>query len=257
MTNAATSSENNYFAVISSEKEKLKLGTGFWPAAYPEFSILDPKYTVSLPLKITIDSIADICSHLFETYFHNYDLNNPIIRIVNAEIEVLIRETITAGKALVNDLSNIEHRESIMFIASQALSTRLRHIVNGDWSCHSMEHALSAIYDIPHGGGLAIITPFWMDHCANDHVERFKQMAINIFDVDSNDKSDLQIAKEGIQAFRSFLEEIGAPTRLSDYNIKDDTIDELVDKSFNGADKIGGMSELTKEDVRTILLNSM
>lgn len=257
LTNAATSSENNYFAVISNEKEALKLGTAFWPAAYPDFSILDPKNTVSLPLSTTVDSIVDICSHLFETYFHNMDLNNPIIRIVNAELEALLKETINVGKALVKDLTNIGYRETIMFIASQALSTRLRHIVNGDWSCHAIEHALSAVYDIPHGGGLAILTPFWMDHCVEAHVERFKNMAVNVFGVKTDGKTDLEIAKEGIQSLRIFFNEIGAPTRLSDYNINDSALDELVKKSMNGAERIGGMSGLTETDVRDILVASM
>ena len=144
-----------------------------------------------------------------------------------------------------------------MFIASQALSTRLRHVVNGDWACHSMEHAASAIYDIPHGGGLAILIPNWMDYCVDKYTPKFKQMAVNIFGVTTDGKSDLEIAKEGIAAFRAFTKELGAPSKFADYDIDDSDIDALVEKSLGGGEKIGGMSQLDKAAVYSIFKASM
>ena len=258
LTNAATSSENNYYAVISNEKEKLKLGTAFWPMASPDFSILDPKYTVTVPEKATMESIVDICSHLIETYFNTKDINNPIIKILNTELELMIKEMVNIGPKLINDLTNIEYRETMMFIASQALSTRVRHVLGGDWACHQMEHGLSGVYDrVSHGGGLAILTPNWMDYSVDKHTTKFKQMAVNIFDISTEGKSDLDIAEEGIMAFRNFLNNIGAPSTLSDYDIDDSDIDEIILKSLNGNKSIGGMCSLDAGAIREIFNKSM
>jgi len=257
LTNSATSSENNYYAVISNEKETLKLGTAFWPVAHPDFSILDPKYTVSLPLAPTVEGVADISSHLMETYFHGQDTENAIVKIVDAELEALIKGIVTVGPKLVHDLSNLEYRETVMFLASQGLSTRLRHVVNGDWACHAMEHALSAVYDIPHGGGLAVLTPNWMDYIAPKRTPKLKQMAINIFGVSSDGKTDIQIATEGIEAFRKFLSDIGAPKTLGYYGIEKSSVDTLVEKALGGGEQIGLMCPLNADAVKEIITASL
>lgn len=126
----------------------------------------------------------------------------------------------------------------------------------GDWATHNIEHAVSAVYDIPHAGGLAILFPNWMEHNLNVHTERFKQMAVRVLGVDPTGKSDEQVGQEGIDRLRKFWTALGAPTRLADYDIDDSQLDVMVEKAMaNGP--FGNFKTLHAEDVHTILRQSL
>ena len=99
----------------------------------------------------------------------------------------------------------------------------------GDWATHNIEHAVSAVYDIPHGGGLAILFPNWMKHNLNVKPERFKQLAVRVFNVDTAGKTDEEAALEGIEKLREFWNRIGARSRLADYDIDDSKIELMAD----------------------------
>jgi alcohol dehydrogenase YqhD (iron-dependent ADH family) len=137
-----------------------------------------------------------------------------------------------------------------------ALNGTLRMGAGGDWGTHNLEHAVSAVYDIPHGGGLAIIFPNWMKYVLDENVARFKQMAINVFDVDPSGKSDRDVALEGIERLRQFWNSIGAPSRLADYEIDDSQLELLVDRAM-ARGEFGTFKQLNYEDVREIYKMSM
>lgn len=137
-----------------------------------------------------------------------------------------------AAPRLVEDLENYELRETILYCGTMALNGVLNMGLAGDWATHNIEHAVSAVYDIPHGGGLAILFPHWMRHNIDVKVERFKRLAINVFDVNPEGKSDRQIAEEGIDALSQFWTSIGAPNRLADYDIDDSQIEVMADKAM-------------------------
>ena len=161
----------------------------------------------------------------------------------------------TAPK-LLEDLENYEHRATILYAGTIALNGSLQVGYQGDWASHNIEHAVSAVYDIPHGGGLAILFPNWMKHVLPENVERFKQLAVRVFAVDPQGKTDEEIALEGIEALRTFWSSIGAPSSLADYNIDDTQLEVMADKTmFNG--DFGRFKVLNREDVLAILRASL
>ncbi|MBO7746749.1 iron-containing alcohol dehydrogenase [Paenibacillus sp. MWE-103] len=128
--------------------------------------------------------------------------------------------------------------------------------VSPDWSTHLIEHAVSAVHDIPHGGGIAIIAPHWMEHVAAIRPEKVAQFGVRVFDLDRTGKTDHQLAAEAIQSLKEFWKSIGAPTKLSDYGIDDKEIELMTERAML-ADQIGSYVPLTREDVRRILRNSL
>ncbi|MCF6139043.1 iron-containing alcohol dehydrogenase [Pseudalkalibacillus berkeleyi] len=251
LTLAATGSEMNNVSVISNWETKDKLGWGS-PLVYPKFSVLDPTYTYSVPENQTIYGIVDSMSHALEHYFHRTN-NTPMI---DGFIESLLRTAIETGPKLLEDLQSFKHRETMMYISTTAFNgTLMNGTDGGDWATHRIEHAISAIYDIPHGGGLAILFPNWLEHVLEDDPSRVKQLAVNVFGIDDTGKSDREVAKEGAQALRSFWNSLGAPSRLADYEIDDQEFDAIVEKTFIKPG-VGTYKELDPENVRDILERS-
>ncbi|WP_088041140.1 iron-containing alcohol dehydrogenase [Bacillus sp. EAC] len=252
LTLAATGSEMNCTSVISNMECNEKRG---WsnPLVFPKFSILDPTYTFSVPLDQTIYGIVDIMSHALEQYFHLVS-NTPMI---DRFIESVLITVIEAGSKLVTDLENYDLRETIMYAGTTAFNdTLLNGTDGGDWASHQIEHAVSALYDIPHGGGLAIIFPNWLSHCLEYNPSRIKMLATNVFGISEEGKTNVEVAQEGIDALRNFWNSIGAPSRLADYQIDDSRLDELVEKSFVKS-VVGGYKILDKESARDILIRSL
>lgn len=251
LTIAATGSEMNAGSVITNWETKEKLGWGT-PYAFPKFSILDPAHTVSLPENQTVYGMVDIMSHVFEQYFH-HGSNTPL---QDGFCETILRTVIATAPRLLQDLTDLEHRATILYSGTMALNGTLSMGVRGDWATHNLEHAVSAVHDIPHGGGLAILFPNWMTYTLDANEARFKQFAQRVFDVETEGRTDRQIAEEGIAQLREFLISIGAPTRLADYNIDDSTIEEMADKAMVYGD-FGNFKKLTREDVVNIYKMSL
>jgi len=139
-----------------------------------------------------------------------------------------------------------------MLNATFALNKVLTMGVQTDWATHMIEHAVSAVHDIPHGGGLAILFPHWMEFVAETKPEKVAQLGIRIFELDSTNGSMDQLAKETISKLRAFWTSLGAPTKLSDYDIDNKELDLMVERAMVG-ETIGSYVPLTKEDVRIIL----
>ncbi|MCZ8519929.1 MULTISPECIES: iron-containing alcohol dehydrogenase [Paenibacillus] len=251
LTLAATGSEMNSGSVITNWETKEKFGWGS-PHAFPRFSILDPEFTFSVPRDQTVYGMVDIMSHVFETYF-NHTGNTPV---QDGFCETILRTVIGTAPKLLQDLSSFEHRETILYSGTMALNGVLAMGVRGDWATHNIEHAVSAVYDIPHGGGLAILFPNWMEHVLDSGVSRFKQMAVNVFGVDPAGKSDRETALEGIAALRTFWTSIGAPSRLADYEIGDDRLEEMADKAMVYG-PFGFFQKLDRDDVLAIYRKSL
>ncbi|MCM3412918.1 iron-containing alcohol dehydrogenase [Metabacillus litoralis] len=251
LTLAATGSEMNSGSVITNWETKEKYGWGS-PLTFPKFSILDPVNTFTVPKDQTVYGIVDMMSHVFEQYFH-HTKNTPL---QDRFCEATLKTVIEAAPKLINDLENYELRETILYSGTIALNGQLQMGYRGDWASHNIEHAVSAVYDIPHAGGLAILFPNWMKHNLDQNVSRFVQMAVNVFDVDPSGKDDRTVALEGIDKLREFWSSIGAPSRLKDYDINDENIDLMADKAMiNG--EFGNFKSLNKDDVVAILTASL
>ncbi|WLR50388.1 iron-containing alcohol dehydrogenase [Bacillus tianshenii] len=251
LTLAATGSEMNPNSVITNWETQEKYGWNS-PLVYPKFSIMDPTYTMSVPKDHTIYGIVDMMSHTFEQYFHN----TPNTPLLDRMCEGLLKTVIETAPKLLVDLESYEHRETILYSGTIALNNSLQVGIRGDWASHNIEHAVSAVYDIPHAGGLAILFPNWMMHVLDENVERFKQFAIRVFDVNPSGKSDREIALEGIEKVRIFWSYLGAPERLADYDIDDSKLEVIADKAMvNG--EFGNFKKLNREDVLQILHMSL
>lgn len=251
LTLAATGSEMNAGSVITNEETEEKYGWGS-PFTFPKFSILDPTYTKSVPKDQTVYGIVDMMSHIFEQYF-NEATNTPV---QDEMCEGVLRAIIENGPKLVEDLENFDLRETILLAGTLGLNNFLRLGYQGDWASHEIEHAISAIYDIPHAGGLAIIFPHWMRQNVDVNPERFARLAEKVFQVNSEGKTTKEVALEGIDRLRLFWSSIGAPETLADYGIDDSKISVMAKKAtINGS--IGRFSNMSKEDVEKVLVASL
>ncbi|MBT2217325.1 iron-containing alcohol dehydrogenase [Virgibacillus dakarensis] len=243
LTIAATGSEMNAGSVITNWELNEKHGWGT-PFTFPKFSILDPTHTFSLPREQTVYGIVDMMSHVLEHYFH-HTANTPI---QDRFCEAILRTVMETAPKLLHDLENYAYRETVMLSGTLALNGMLNTGYQGDWATHNLEHAVSAVHDIPHGGGLAILFPHWMMHVLDENVARFKQLAVRVFDVNTSGKSDRQAAVEGIEKLREFWSSIGAPAHLAEYAIDQSSIEVMADKTVIARPEYGKFARLTRED---------
>lgn len=251
LTLAATGSEMNSGSVITNAETMEKFSWGS-PLVYPKFSILNPAYTFSVPKNHTVYGMVDMMSHIFEQYFNN--ATNT--KVADEMSEGVLRAVIEAAPRLINDLQNYELRETILVAGTVALNGILSMGSRGDWGSHNLEHAVSALYDIPHAGGLAILFPHWMRHVLEVNPERFARIAVNVFYVDPNHKSTEEVAEEGIAKLSAFWSSLGAPNRLADYDIDDSRLEEIADHAMTNG-PFGNFAKLQREDVLQILRASL
>jgi alcohol dehydrogenase len=251
LTLAATGSEMNSGSVITNWETNEKYGWGS-PVTYPKFSILDPVHTYTVPKKQTVYGMVDMMVHTLEHYFHLEE--NTLLQ--DRMCEGLLLTVIETAPKLINDLENYDYRATILYNGTMALNGMISMGFQGDWATHNLEHAVSAVYDIPHGGGLAILFPNWMKHNIKVKPERFKQLAVRVFGVNPEGKSPEEAGLEGIERLRDFWNSIGAPSRLADYDINDSQIDLMADKAMvNG--EFGGFTKLNRDDCIAIYRASL
>lgn len=251
LTLAATGSEMNGGSVITNwdAQDKRSFGSTH---TFPKFSVLDPELTFSVPRDQTVYGIVDIMSHVLEQYFHA-STNAPLQERIG---ESILRTVIEVAPKLVNNLENYSYREVMMLNGTFALNGTLSMGVKTDWATHMIEHAVSAVHDIPHGGGLAILFPHWMAYVAKQKPEKVAQLGVRVFDIDSKGKTDMEVANETISSLRSFWNSIGAPSTLADYEIDDKELDLMSERAMV-ATTIGGYIPLKQEDVKEILRNAL
>lgn len=245
LTLAATGSEMNRSSVVTNWETQEKLGAS---TTFPAFSILDPTYTFTVPRDQTIYGICDMMSHVFEQYFSH----TPEIPLQTRFAESILKTVIENAERVLENPADYDARANLLYCGTMALNGTLPVGVETDWATHKIEHAVSAVYDIPHGGGLAIIFPKWMRYVYRENVERFKRYATEVWEIDPAGKSDEELALAGIEATEAFFARIGAPTRLADYQIGEENLDAMAEKATPFG-PIGNFKQLTSADVREIL----
>ena len=225
LTICATGSEMNNGAVISNEEtnEKLEMGAD---VLYPKLSICDPTYLYTLPSAQTAAGTADIMSHVLEQYFQPCDTAWLTDRLSEEVLKTCIRYC----PAALKEPENYEARANLMWASTLGLNHILTAGKGGAWSCHPMEHQLSAFYDITHGVGLAILTPAWMRYVLCDRtVDRFALYARQVWGVELEDR--YQAAEEGIRRTENFFREIGFPSALTQVGIGREHFQEMAEKA--------------------------
>ncbi|WP_026694654.1 iron-containing alcohol dehydrogenase [Peribacillus kribbensis] len=251
LTLAATGSEMNSGSVITNWETQEKYGWGS-PLTFPQFSILDPENTFTVPKNHTIYGMVDMMSHVLETYLHQG--TNTVLQ--DRMCESILQTVIETAPVLLENLEDYEARETILYSGTIALNGMVSMGIRGDWATHNLEHAVSAVYDIPHAGGLAILFPNYIRHVMNENVGRVKQLAVRVFGVDPEGKSDEEAALEGIQKLSDFWSSLGAPSRLADYDIDESKIEVMADKAMaNG--EFGNFKKLNRDDVLAVYRASL
>lgn len=251
LTLSATGSEMNAGGVITNWDTKEKLGGGS-PYTFPKFSFCDPENTYTVPRDQTIYGACDMLAHCFEHYFHKTEHTPLQQHLIEAVIKTIVEHT----EAALANPTDYNARETLMYCSTMALNGMISMGIQGDWACHGIEHEISAIYDIPHGGGLAILFPHWMDYTKHVNPARFATLATNVFGVNPEGKSTEELAAIAIEKVRAFYKKIGAPQRLADYKIGDEQLETMASQSVRFSE-IGNFMKLNKDDVYNILKASL
>lgn len=246
LTLAATGSEMDCGAVISNMDTNDKLVITH-PDARPKASILDPTYTYTVSAYQTAAGTADIMSHILETYFSRVSTAGLQDRMA----EALLKTCIQYGPIACNDPANYEARANLMWTSSLAINGLLSLGKGTPWSVHSMEHELSAYFDITHGVGLAILTPAWMRYVLDDSsVDKFAEYAFNVWNIPMSDDR-YAMAREAIdRTQRFFTKELKIAAALREVGITEDKLEIMAEKA---ARTLGSAYKpLAKEDVLAI-----
>ena len=252
LTLAATGSEMNGNAVLTNLETREKLGF-YSRLVIPKVSILDPTYTFSVPSYQTQAGSADILSHLFENYFnHTQDT-----MVQDGIAEGLMRTVYHYTPVALKEPDNYGARANLMWASSLALNGLTGSGKKGMWSCHGMEHELSAYYDITHGIGLAIITPRWMMHVLNSETaERFAMFGHRVFDLPLD--TDLMItAKQAIENVYTTFKEWGIPMTLPEMGIDDSLLEEMAEQTLKHKSLDEAFVSLNEKDVLSIFTQSL
>lgn len=247
LTLAATGSEMNKNAVISNPDTDEKLGTSSRDFI-PQASICDPTYLFSLPAAQTAAGTADIMSHIFEQYFQQ----DKGAFVSDRFSESLLKTCIKYCPMALEQPDSYEARANLMWASTMALNGLLAAGKGGAWTCHPIEHELSAYYDITHGVGLAIVTPRWFRYILSDEtVGKFCEYARNVWNITEPDA--YKCANMAIDATEEFFVECGIPMNLSELGIDASKFEQMAEKAV----RFGGLQDayvpLTKEDVTAIL----
>ena len=248
LTLAATGSEMNKNAVISKMDINEKLGTGSW-AMIPQTSILDPEYLFTLPAIQTAAGTADIMSHVFESYFKN----TKGAFVQDKFSEGLLETCIKYCPIALKDPKNYEARANLMWASSMALNGLCGSGKPGAWSCHPIEHELSAFYDITHGVGLAIVTPRWMRYILSENtVDKFVDYAVNVWHLEPKEDK-FALANEAIDLTEKFFKDCGIPMSLKEVNIDETHFDEMAKGAVERGSLAYAYVPLNETDVKKIL----
>ena len=249
LTIPAAGSEASTASVITNEDGWYKIGFNS-EIIYPRFSILNPELAFTVPKYQAACGAADIMAHLMERYF----TKTKNVELTDRMIEAVMKTIINNIPKVLKEPRNYDAWAEIMWGGTIAHNNLLNTGRTGDWGSHAIEHEISAIYDVPHGAGLAVVFPAWMKYVYKTDLERFCQFAARVWNVDQSFFSPEDTVIEGISRFESFLSSIGLPVTLKQLGVTSDRLEEMADKA-TGGDRytIGEFVRLKKSDVLNIL----
>ena len=215
----------------------------------PVFSIINPELTYTLPSYQTAAGIVDMMAHIFERYLTR---TNDVL-LTDRLCEATLVSIIEAAKVVMEEPTNYEARATICWAGTIAHNGSLGVGRQEDWASHRLEHELSALYDVTHGAGLAVIFPAYMRYTINVDVQRYRRLAVKVFGIKDKPKKPLKVALAGIQALENFFKSINMPTSFDDIGAKKEDIDKLVEKlRINCGDVVGFFKGITMEDAKNI-----
>lgn len=224
LTMVGTGSEMNAGAVITNHSEKMKIGHVFADEKImPKFSILNPKYTLTLSHYQMVSGIYDIFNHICEQYFSGEDDNTS-----DYISEGLMKSVIHSSRIANKNPQDYEARSNIMWSATWALNTLVSKAKSTDWMVHMLGQSVGACTDATHGMTLSAVSLPYYKHIMNYGLKKFVRFAKNVWDVDVTGKTDEQVAYEGLAAMESWMKELGLVMNITELGATEDMIPDLV-----------------------------
>lgn len=251
LTISAAGSEGSPDSVITKEEGMLKRGAS-GEAYRPKFSILNPALTQTLPAYQTACGITDIIAHLYERYL----TNTKNVEVTDRLIEALLLTMIKEGPVAVADSDDYESRANIMWAGMVAHNNCCGVGRSQDWTSHTIEHELSALYDCAHGAGLAVTMPAVFKYNIDHDVMRFTKVAVRVWGCQMDYDNPRATALAGIKALSDFLSSIGMPKNFKELGAKEEDIEKMAHICCCGnsgsSDMIGGFVPMSQKDVENI-----
>lgn len=249
LTMVGTGSEMNGGAVITNHEQKLKIGHVFGTEVFPKFSILNPRFTFTVPKYQMVAGIYDIFNHICEQYFSGEDDNTS-----DYISEGLMRSVIHSSRIAAKNPTDYEARSNIMWTATWALNTLIAQGKSTDWMVHMLGQAMGAYTDATHGMTLAAVSLPYYRHIMSYGLAKFRRFAVNVWDVDPAGKTDTQIAEEGLERMESWMNELELVMSGRDLGVTEEMLEGLADATFI---MDGGYKTLSREEIVDIFAESM
>lgn len=249
LTMAGTGSEMNGGAVITNHAQKLKIGHVFGENVMPKFSILNPRFTFSLPKRQMVAGIYDIFNHICEQYFSGEDDNTS-----DYLSEGLMRSVVHSSLIALENPEDYEARSNIMWTATWALNTLIAKGKSTDWMVHMIGQSVGAYTDATHGMTLAAVSLPYYRHIMPYGLAKFKRFAQVVWGVSADGKTDEQVALEGLAALESWMKKLGVALSISELGATEDMIEGIADGTILLE---GGYKTLTRDEVVEVLRESL
>lgn len=250
LTMVGTGSEMNAGSVITNTEKKMKVGHVFADKKImPRFSILNPRYTLTLPHYQMVAGIYDIFNHICEQYFSGTDDNTS-----DYIAEALMKSVVYSSRIANKDSQNYEARSNIMWTATWALNTLIAKGKTTDWMVHMLGQAAGAYTNATHGMTLAAVSLAYYRHILPYGLAKFKRFAVNVWGVSADGKTDEEVALDGLKAMEGWMRELGLAMSLSELGATEDMIEGIA-----GATLIlkGGYKVLDHDEIVKVLKESL
>ncbi len=259
----ASGSEASNSSVMNNDAENLKCGINT-DLIRPAFAFMDPELTFTLPPYQTAAGAVDIISHVMERFFSG----EPAVFVTDHIACGIIRAVIECAPRALENPEDYDARANLLWAGTLAHNGLAGCGVNvpgkrdGDWTCHGLEHELSALdTNIAHGAGLAVIFPAWMRYVWREHPERFLTFAQEVFDIEAIDDTPEAVedaVTATIDELQRFFVSLGMPRTLGEFGVQDDDIERMMPGlTLNRGERFGSFKELTLDDARAIYRSAL
>lgn len=249
LTMVGTGSEMNGGSVITNREKKLKIGHVFGENVYPKFSILNPEFTFTVPHYQMISGIYDILSHILEQYFSGEDDNTS-----DYIAEGLLRSLIHAAEIAAVNPTDYEARSNIMWTATWALNTLIAKGKTEDWMVHMLGQAVGAYTNATHGMTLSAVSMPYYRHILPCGTAKFARYAVNVWNVDQGEKTEREVAEEGLCRMEAWMKKLGLVMNLTELGVTPDMIDGITSATLV---MNGGYKVLSTDEIKEILKASL
>lgn len=249
LTMVGTGSEMNGGSVITNHSQKLKIGHVFGDNVFPKFSVLNPVFTYTLPKYQMVAGFYDIMSHILEQYFSGEDDNTS-----DYIMEGLLKSLIHSSRIAVENPTDYEARSNIMWTATWALNTLVAKGKSTDWMVHMIGQSVGAYTDATHGMTLSAVSIPYYKFIMQYGLQKFKRYAVNVWNVNPTEKTDEEIAAEGLACMEGWMREIGLVMNITDLGVTEDMLEGIAKGTFIME---GGYKVLNHEEIIAILKESM